>query len=171
MSLALNNLVGFGCDSSSGCACTPNYDSGNRTASITATASVGLLGGGTADNLVDGATGLDNNDSIYLNVVSLDGSQFIRFDFGSGASVKIVEATWTQNNTTSLGTWKWQASNDASSWTDIGSTFTLGGSTSQTQTSLSSNSSGYRYYRLLSVSGSTSSSPYITEITFKRCNC
>jgi hypothetical protein len=68
----------------------------------------------------------------------------------------------------SHGTWKWQGSNDDSSYTDIGSSFTLGGSTTQTQTELNGNVTAYRYYKLLGVSGTCTDTPYLEEIEFKQ---
>lgn len=52
-------------------------------------------------------------------------------------------------------------------WTDIGSTFTLGGATTQTITTLSGNTTGYRAYQLTGVSGTANSGPYIHEFEFK----
>jgi hypothetical protein len=89
----------------------------------------------------------------------------ITFDFGTP---KIVdEAKWYQDTTNSQGTWKWQGSNDDSSYTDIGSSFTLGGATTQTQTQLNGNTTPYQYYRLLGVSGNTSSSPFQQGVEFQ----
>lgn len=81
----------------------------------------------------------------------------IQFDFGSGASKVITEAKMYQaaGQVNAIGTWQWQGSNDGSSWTNIGSTFILGGATPQTQTTLSGNTTGYRYYQLAGSSGTT----------------
>ncbi len=90
---------------------------------------------------------------------------YIVFDFGSARIVD--EAKWYQDNATSHGVWQWQGSNDDSSYTNIGSTFTLGGSTTQTQTTLNGNTTPYRYYQLLGVSGNVSDSPYTKAIEFQ----
>jgi hypothetical protein len=79
----------------------------------------------------------------------------------------IDEAKWYQSNTTDHGTWKWQGGNDGSNWTDIGSPFTLGGAATQTQTQLNGNTTAYRYYRLLGISGNASWNPWLYEIQFK----
>ena len=89
----------------------------------------------------------------------------ITFDFSD--LVVVDEATWYQDNAASHGEWKWQGSNDASTWSDVGSSFTAGGSSAQVQTSLAGNTTAYRYYRLLGVSGWANSGPYITEVEFK----
>ena len=90
---------------------------------------------------------------------------YITFDFGSARIVD--EAKWYQDNSTAQGVWKWQGSNDDSSYTDIGSSFTLAGATTQTQTQLNGNTTPYRYYRLLGVSGNVSDSPFTKGIEFQ----
>lgn len=155
---------------SNACACTPAYVTGNRTASITVSNTFSMLGpsGGPYEqqSLVDGVSTNGNGFSNESNV-----GKYFRFDFGSGASVKITEAKWYQDGSTTHGTFKWQGSNNASIWTDIGSTFTLGGSSIQTITALSANATGYRYYQLIGTSGSVSGTPSIYEIEFKQCAC
>lgn len=136
--------------------------SGNRKALITVTTTITGLNG-TPDYLVNGNT---TENFFYWTGQSASG-KYLRFDFGSGNKFVINEAKWYQDLTSSQGVWQWQGSNDASSWTSIGSTFTLGGSATQTQTELSGNTTAYRYYQLLGVSGSLSGSPYDREIEFK----
>lgn len=106
------------------------------------------------------------NSTIWFPSGGTVSSMSITFDFGCP---KIVdEAKWYQDNGTAQGTWKWQGSNDDSSYTDIGSSFTLGGATPfQTQTQLNGNTTPYRYYRLLGISGSTSSSPFQQGVLFQ----
>jgi hypothetical protein len=89
---------------------------------------------------------------------------YVEFDFGTDCL--ITELTWEQSNSTSHGTWKWQYFN-GSTWVDVGSSFTLGGSTSQVITAMSAMTTFHSRYRLQQVSGTTSSSPFIREITFK----
>lgn len=139
---------------------------GNRTSSIVVSGSSTLLAGGTWDNLVDGATASNATDSIAFNAVAVSGLN-ITFDFGVGASRIINEVTWKQGSAASHGTWQWQGSKDNATWTNIGATFTLGGATTQTQTTMSANSEGYRWYRLLGSSGTASGAPYIQEVEFK----
>ena len=85
--------------------------------------------------------------------------RWIKFDFGSGKVYKACQ--WiTINSTGSEGTWKWQGSNNDSDWTDIGGTFTLGGSSSGSNVTytlgdtLNGNTASYRYYRILGTTGS-----------------
>ena len=144
--------------------CTPAYDSGDRTGSITVTTDQ-TLGAGTINNLVDGASGGNSTDAIWISG-DVTGKH-ITFDFGS--QQKITETTWTISTATgSNGTFKWQGSNNGSSFSDIGSgTFTLN-ATTNVDTTLSGNTNSYRYYRALGVSD-TSATNWITETTFKRC--
>lgn len=139
---------------------------GNRTSTVTASSSL-TPANGTFPNLVDGDFSQNSTHSVnFQNGVSVVGA-FVRFDFGVGAQKCIDEAKWYQSTTDSHGTWKWQGSQNASAWTDIGSSFTLGGATTQTQTALNGNTTKYRYYQLLGVSGVTSSLPWLEEAEFK----
>jgi hypothetical protein len=135
---------------------------GRRDHRIIARTNFGLgnLGDSTAVFFVNGNIG---NENCWFPSAGA-GGLYIIFDFGSPKLV--TEATWYQDNGTTHGTWKWQGSNDDSTYTDIGSSFTLGG-TAQVHTQLNGNSTAYRYYKLVGVSGSASSSPYTREIEFK----
>src|SRR5580765_6135506 len=117
---------------------------------------MGSLGDNTASFLNDGSTA---ENATWFPSASNSG-RYLLFDFGSPKVV--TEAKWYQDNGTTHGTWKWQGSNDDSSYTDIGSSFTLGG-IAQLQTELNGNSIAYRYYKLVGVSGSTSSNPWTRE--------
>lgn len=113
--------------------------------------------------LVDGSFG---NSFYFKNQSCVD--KFLKFDFGVGAVKIITEAKWYQSGGTQSGTWKWQGSNDDANWSDIGGAFYLSAFQAiQTQTSLAGNALGYRYYRLLGVSGTASAAPYVQEIEFK----
>ena len=142
----------------------PSYDSGDRTGSITVT-TTGTLNGGSAANLVNGAITNNSAGSVWFNAQSASGL-IIKFDMGS--SVAINEATFYANAAHDQGVWKWQGSSDDSTYTDIGSSFNLGNNqATQVQTELNNNTTAYRYYRLLGVSGTMSSSPYLREMNFQ----
>jgi hypothetical protein len=142
----------------------PSYDSGDRTGSITVT-TTGTLNGGSADRLVNGAITNNSAGSVWFNAQSAAGL-IIKFDMGS--SVAINEATFYANAAHDQGVWKWQGSSDDSTYTDLGSSFNLGNNqATQVQTELNSNTTAYRYYRLLGVSGTMSSSPYLREMNFQ----
>lgn len=118
------------------------------------------------------------NPEILVNGVAGGGIQvrgdgsvaglFIKFSFKQGPVV-ITEVTMYQSTVNNQGDWKWQGSNDGTTWTDIGGSFTLGGALTQVQTSLNGNVTAYSQYRLLGVSGATvPSTTDIQEFTFKQ---
>lgn len=144
---------------------------GDRTSIITSSTTMILLSGNGGDitTLVDGITGgygyPTYNPYIRFSAQNVT-NKYVRWDFGSTHSKLITEAIWYQDSATAVGTWKWQGSDDASAWTDIGSSFSLGTSTAQTLTELSGNLIGYRYYQILGVSG-VCGIPILKEIEFK----
>ena len=144
------------------------YITGDRTSTVTVTAS-GFTPSGTIANFVNGVKAGNNTDAWYFPADVSNTDFVIHFDMST--AVNISEATmnqgypWTSNT---HGTWQWQGSTNDSDWDDIGATFTLGGSANQVQTTLNGNTSEYRYYRLLGITGTVSSSPYIAEIEFKQ---
>lgn len=140
--------------------------SGDRRTLIRVTSAGGLINdAGDAGFKGQSVNGNTTENLWFFNNVSLTSSVWIKFDFGG--PILIDEAKFYQELTTAQGTWKWQGSLDDSSWTDIGSSFALGGIATQTLTELNGNVTRYRWYRLLGVSGSTSNSPWIREFEFK----
>lgn len=137
--------------------------SGDRTSGITMSKSDSLVMV-SETQLIDGVTGSGvayfGSYPAYIN----DGSWFA-FDFG--APKVVDEAKFYQQNTTAHGTWKIQGSADASTWSDIGSSFTLGGAASQTITEISGNTTAYRHLRFYLITGPSSNGPYLYEIEFK----
>lgn len=118
----------------------------------------GAFGGGAGGDFVSGR---------YVAGMYWNGgqtSQNLVFNFKN--SRVIDELKWYQTDSSTHGTWQFEGSHDNSSWTTLGSSFTLGGSTSQTITAPSANTTAYQYYRLHQVSGSTNSSPYLLGVDF-----
>lgn len=134
---------------------------GNRTGIITVTTSASLLNSGTASNLVDGATGANSTDATDWLATAAAGG-WIQFDFGS--RVIIDEVTWKQSNTLTHGHWRWEGSLDATNWVPLSSPALLGGTA---QVIPFPNLLSYRYYRVLGVKGTKSSSPWLLEVEFK----
>jgi hypothetical protein len=133
---------------------------GNRTALIIVTTTA-AISAGSPSALVDGTQG----DVFYWN--SGQTGREVRFDFSMfGAPRCITEATWYQSVGAVHGNWKWQGSNDGSSWTDIGVEFALGTSATQVISTLSGNTNFWKFYRMLQTAGSTSNSPWLREIEF-----
>ena len=103
------------------------------------------------------------------------GNGYIRFDHGSGNSRIYTNSRWYYGHSSANeGTWKWQGSADAISWTDIGGNFTLSSTVASTDViytdthaTMTSNTTGYRYYQCVHVSGNnTNSSGRRTEMEF-----
>lgn len=144
--------------------------SGNRAGIVTCSSAdpafngYGTLNGhaGNFNRLVNGD--YTTNDG-WFQALSLDGTKYFTFDFGSSKVVN--EIKFYQQNTAAQGTWKLQGSNDGSTFTDIGSSFALGGAATQTITAPSANTTAYRYLRFTGVSGSSSSGPYVYQFDFK----
>jgi hypothetical protein len=133
--------------------------SGNRTSIITVTSSTML---GTLSQLVDGNI---TSSGVYFDGSSVVG-KYVAFNFGSTSYV-INEAKYYQGTSATQGTWKWQGSNDGSTWVDIGTPFVLGGATTQAIDVLKNNTTAYKNYRIYGVSGNSSSGPYVYEFEFK----
>jgi len=142
-------------------AIAPSYGSfqgsGDRRAYIIMTGDVAFTAEKT--RILDGTAG----DTTFFN--SGQSGKYLELDFGT--EVLITEFTWTQDSSGSHGTWKWQKDTGGGTWVDVGSTFTLGGSTSLVVTAMSGETNYYKKYRLQQVSGTTSSGPFIRELTFK----
>lgn len=133
---------------------------GIRNPAITVTPSAGLVASGVSTAILDGTQA----DSYWWN--SGQTTATLTFDFGSGQSVVIDEFKWYQDSAHSQGTWKWAGSNDNSTFTDLLTGINLGNGAA-TNTYSYTNTTAYRYYKLIQTGGSTSSSPYIREIEFK----
>lgn len=134
---------------------------GIRNPAITITPSASLVAAGNSTAILDG----DETNHVYWWNSGLTTASML-FDFGVGQSPVIDEFKWYQDGAHSQGTWSWQGSPDNSTWTDLLTGIDLGGAAATTTYSYT-NSTGYRYYRLLQTGGATSSSPYIVEIEFK----
>lgn len=138
---------------------------GDRTATITVTGSYTVASAGsTPSNLVDG--GLGNNTTDSIDFLSGQTTVSITFDFGVGAKKVIDELTWEQNTSQANGTYSVRASDDNSTWTVLATGVALGGVSSTTVVPFT-NVAGFRYYNLLQTGGTTVSTPWIHEVTFK----
>lgn len=162
----------------------PGVGTGDRTGFMTVTYAEAASGNtssllnSSGQSLINGSTGSSVN--FFNNGIAVDGSDgstgpyWIQFDLGSGKV--LTQAKYYQQNTTSQGTWEFQGCNNGSNdgsgsgtWVDIGTSFTLVVSTTTTLTSMAANTTSYRYYRILGVSGTTSFSPFIYQFEFQNC--
>lgn len=152
-----------------GCLYENALGTGNRTGTIATTASSGLIStSADVTKLVNGSFATSTAGSAFFNASVTTTGHWIKFDLGSTALID--EAAWYQDGPSTHGGWKWQGSPDNSAWTDIGVAFTLGGAGAlavNLHTELHANTTSYRYYRLLGVSGVTSNSPWLEEIEFR----
>ncbi|QKC83269.1 hypothetical protein [Mesorhizobium sp. NZP2077] len=135
--------------------------SGNRSSLITITTDATMAGSGGIAVMIDGA----QTDSAWF--ASGQSGKYVKFDFGAGNYKAISEIKWYQDSAVSQGSWVLDGSNDDANWVPISDSFTLGTSATTTIPVAYNAGKGYRYYRLLQVSGTTSSSPYIREVEFK----
>jgi hypothetical protein len=119
-------------------------------------------GGGATSYFYDLIDGSQANGSVWFTGTT---GLAIVFDFREARVID--EATWYQDTASAQGVWKWQGSvSDGTTWIDIGGTFTLGSTATQVHTSLNANTTAYRFYRLLMVSGTANSTPFLREIEF-----
>ena len=146
---------------------TPSYwndgGRGDRTTmfNITTTA---VLGGGNTSNLIDAAYADNGTDSLWF----AGGQSGREIKFQSLAGPKIIDGfRWFQNSGLSNhGTWVFEGSNDDSSYTPIGSSFTLPVNQFVAVYEFV-NTTAYTYHRLRQTAGVTNGTPWIREIEFR----
>jgi hypothetical protein len=137
---------------------------GNRASLITVSGTMSwtVYGPPAPQHLVNGVTTTD--DYNLFNVNSPNTGKTIVFYFNN--LVKIIDQfKWYQTGAQTHGTFNFEGSNDGSSYTTLKAGFTLGGSTLQTVDV--TNSTGYKYYRLIGTGSNVNTNPYICEIEFK----
>ena len=149
------------------------YETGDRTSVYTIQANSLSARTGSLSNWINGSNSANESGSWYWNQggSNHNGSSF-RFDLGSGNSKVFTGARLRQNANHSSGTWKWQGSNDASSYTDLSTNFTWYGEQGSAGAYYIekewTNTTAYRYIRLLGVVGATDTpSPYQQELEFR----
>jgi hypothetical protein len=137
---------------------------GDRRALITVSNSTSLfaLGSGkTLANLVDGAASTNMG---YIPSGAVTSAKWLKFDFGVDCLKLIDEIKVYLELAYDQATWQFQGSDDDSSWTDIDSPKSISGAATVTITL--TNSTGYRYYRMLGSSG-TVNQTWWREVEFK----
>lgn len=139
---------------------------GARTGSITVT-SPGTGATGVPENLVDGAFNQNSTNSMTMGTGGWSVGGRLKFDFGTAGKV-IDEFKWYQNTTDTHGTWKFRGSPDGVNFTDVGSSFSLGGTNgTQIVTAPNGNTTAYHVYALELVSGTPSNLCFVEEVEFK----
>lgn len=125
---------------------------------VTQTTSTSLFSS-AATNILDGVTG---TNVAYIPNQTLDATEWIKWDFASPYVLDAIKLYTELTN--AQGTWQLAGSTNDSSWTDIGSSFALAGSSTGAEHTFT-NSTQYRYYRISAVSG-TVSQTWWREIEF-----
>lgn len=141
---------------------TQAYGSGARNQWIDVAFSGGLGWVGSVDDLVNGNT---SSNLTFFTGSAVSGETITFGPFPR--EVLITGIKYYQQLSSAQGTWQCQISDDGSSWTSVGSSFALGGTTTQTITEMAANTTGCLYLRLLGVSGSTSALPYVYQFEFE----
>ena len=133
---------------------------GDRTSSVTITSDITwYTTGGTIQNLIDGVVTYSTGQN-WSDPSGQTG--YVRFDHGVGNSFIYTNSRWKygHSNPSNEGYWKWQGSDDAASWTDIGGNFILTATgiaddvvRTDTHATMTANTTPYRYYQMVWVSG------------------
>jgi len=137
------------------------YGSGDRSNIIVASGNGGSYSPAAGDNLING------NLTDGPGITSYADDMNFKFQFEE--AVHITEATiYFQSAGGNLGTWKWQGSNDDSTYTDISSNEDLTSAAVTNVITLDSigATATYTFYRLIKVSGGTNSTQW-EEFNFK----
>lgn len=144
------NSAGFIYDSvndyyASGASYAAPGGTGNRTASITVTSDLAITSGALS-TLVDSTTTAQLQFTFNGAIVN----KYVKFDFGVGITKIFYEAKVYAYESTTRGFWKWQGSNNDSTYVDIAaSQQILNGQTTWTVT----DQTAYRYIKMVGVSG------------------
>jgi len=151
------------------------YETGDRSSTITVTsAGLTIAGGSLNSGLVDGS--ITTSASTALNWTTHTPASGAYLQFALSTAKIFTDAKWYQDTLDTHGTWQWQGSNTAggaSGYSNIGSTFTLGGGGTMPAWAISQldelngNTTAYLYYRLAWQSGAVSYNSWLGEIEFK----
>lgn len=143
----------------------PVWVAPNTPGAITVTPSGGLIAAGSAANLVNGNT-VESNTFFNSGITTAS----LIFDFG--AAVVVAEARIYQDAFGQHGRWKWQGSNDNVSYFDLAALpadwFANGPNAVRILHGFGGNTTAYRYYKAVQVSGTTSNGPWVRELEFRK---
>lgn len=149
------------------------YELGDRSATITVSATGITTSGGSVQNLVDGDETKNTTHSWYpASNQNVSSSMHIDFALSAARQFNAAKIRMSSSSGGSNGIWKWQGSNDNSTWFDVSDPFDWDFNSGTSLTATTSgfsffNSPGsYSYYRLIGVSGKTSNSPWYMELLF-----
>lgn len=146
---------------------TTSYDNlggtGNRLGFLVFTTNIGIDWGYTASKhtFIDG----DTSNVGYFSTTASNVGKYLRFDTRDPEGVVVDAIRLKQSSNATYGSSEVQGSMNNTDWTTLRTSFTLGGSTEHEVTF--TNTTRYRSYQLIGVSGNYSGSPYIKEIDLK----
>ncbi|MCX6751298.1 MAG: hypothetical protein NT161_00820 [Candidatus Nomurabacteria bacterium] len=139
---------------------------GNRNSLITITGdTIWNYNGYPNTNALDG--NYSTTTYTTTGLVSIAG-HYTTFDFGTAIIIQEARYWWFAGGPQSF-TAKWQGSNNNSTWTDLSADFPTndGSNNPVVLGNLNSNTTAYRYYRWMGVSGTAYNNGGMSEIEFK----
>jgi len=151
-----------------------SYSTGNRGSIITPSTNISVTRAIT--KIVDGSKANSADGFHFTGSTTLNSSHYIRFQLSVAKCFTGCRIWNDENNDGSPthGFWKWQASNDATTWTDLGGSFELNNTLISSvpghadfSGGLSNNTSEYTYYQMVGVSGAADSRSNWMEWEFK----
>lgn len=144
------------------------YETGDRSGIITVTSSGLVVNGGSVQNYVDGSESPGSTNSWYpAGGQALNGTQSLTFALSSAQTFVGAQFADPSSSNGNNGVWKFQGSSDGTSYADISDPFTWNSGVGNGSAGVLFSAPGsYSFYRLISVSGQTSSVPWYAEIKF-----
>jgi hypothetical protein len=137
---------------------TSPYGTGDRRAVITVTNTIYFY---IYDNINTFVNGNKTEQKLWTDQTNVN--RYLRFQFPEAIIVDHIK--WIQSGVSTHGTHKIQGSNNGIDWTDVGSSFILGGAITY-EIDISANTTAYTYYQFLGVSGNMNSAEWIYEVEF-----
>ena len=139
-----------------------SYLAGDQSGLITV-ADSGMLATGNPARLVNGDLTTANT---FFNPMSAAGQSLV---FALATPKIVTEVTFLQQAAAGVNnSFVWQGGNDDAAWTTLATVNNFSKATAtEVHTQLNRNATAYSYYRLLGISGTITSGPYIYQFQFK----
>ena len=143
---------------------TTAYAAGSQAGTwVVSESDVGMFNASNNDTslLIDGL----NNQGLHYNLNRSINNEWIQIDLGS--LHQIDSFRWVQSSVGSIGTWQPQTSVDGITWVNRGPQIDLGAGGTNVEHTLNVTTTQYRYFRILGISGVTTSSAWLYELDLK----
>ena len=137
---------------------------------MTSDLSPSIAGGTAITDWIDGVVTTGSGNAWYWSSTTAIADDWIKFDLGVGNQKAFQGARMYTDNTNAGGVWKWQGSNNDVAWTDLSGNFSWNGCGATTCTETWSSSTGYRYIRILGISGNSDTSTWQKEVEFNNAS-